>query len=66
MMPITVKLNSWEQEALQERFIMLNRKLAMKGIKPLTAESQVIHRILEMTLNKINVDENGNLRIEQN
>lgn len=63
-MAITVKLNSWEQEALRERFNLLNKKLVMKGMKPLTAESQVIHKILEMTLNKINVSEDGNLKIE--
>lgn len=63
-MAITVKLNSWEQEALRERFNLVNRKLVMKGMKPLTAESQVIHKILEMSLNKLNVDEDGNLKIE--
>lgn len=64
IMAITVKLNSWEQEALRERFNLVNRKLVMKGMKPLTAESQVVHKILEISLNKLNVDEEGNLKIE--
>lgn len=63
-MPQTVKLNSWEQEALEERFNLINKKLIMKGLKPLKSESEIVHKILEITINKINITENGNIIIE--
>ena len=63
-MSTNIKLNKWEQEALSEKLIQLNKKLVMKGHKPLTAESQIVHKILEMTLGKISVAEDGNIKIE--
>lgn len=59
----TVKLNKWEQEALGERLILINKKLAMKGYKTIPTESQIIHKILEMTINKIDIDSDGNIKI---
>ncbi|EXF55547.1 hypothetical protein J502_2955 [Acinetobacter sp. 1294596] len=64
-MPQTVKLNAWEQEALEERFNLINKKLIMKGFKPLKSESEIVHKILEMTLNKVGITENGSLKIEE-
>lgn len=64
-MSTNIKLNKWEQEALSERLILINKRLVMRGHKPMTAESQIVHKILEMTLNKINVDQDGNLKIEE-
>ena len=63
-MPQTVKLNSWEQEALEERFNLVNKKLIMKGFKPLKSESEIVHKILEMTINKVNITESGNIIID--
>lgn len=63
-MSTNIKLNKWEQEALSERLILINKKLVMKGHKPMTAESQIVHKILEMTLNKLSIDQDGNLKIE--
>jgi hypothetical protein len=63
-MSTNVKLNKWEQEALSEKLILINKKLVMKGHKPLKAESEIVHKIIEMTLNKITVTEDGNLKIE--
>lgn len=60
----TVKLNKWEQEALEARLNYLNKKLVMNGFKTLKSESQIIHKILEMTINKIDIDENGNIKIK--
>lgn len=59
----TVKLNKWEQEALSERLIVLNKKLAMKGYKTIPTESHIIHKILEMTVNKVDIDTDGNIKI---
>lgn len=63
-MPVTVKLNKWEQEALEARLMLLNKKLVMQGQKTIQGESTVVHKILEMTINKLNVDSNGNIKIE--
>lgn len=59
----TVKLNKWEQEVLEARLNYLNKKLIMNGFKSIKSESQIIHKIIEMTINKIDIDENGNLKI---
>lgn len=63
-MPQTVKLNEWEQEALEERFNLINKKLIMKGFKPLKSESVIVHKILETTINRINISESGNIIID--
>lgn len=62
-MTTAVKLNKWEQEALSERLIMLNKKLVMKGHKPIATESQIVHKILELAITKIDVTDDGNLKI---
>ena len=60
----TVKLNKWEQEALEARLNYLNKKLVMNGFKTLKSESQIIHKLIEMTVNKIDIDEDGNLKLK--
>ncbi|RZG76796.1 hypothetical protein [Acinetobacter sp. WCHAc060025] len=60
----TVKLNKWEQEALEARLNYLNKKLVMNGFKTLKSESQIIHKLIEMTINKIDIDEDGNLKLK--
>lgn len=62
-MSTAVKLNKWERQALSEKLIQLNKKLVMSGKKPLKAESEIVHKIIEMTLAKIEVRD-GNLVIE--
>lgn len=63
-MSTNVKLNKWEQEVLTEKLILLNKKLVMRGHKPLIAESEIVHKIIEMTINRIGISEDGNLKIE--
>lgn len=65
-MSTNIKLNKWEQEALSERLIVLNKKLVMRGHKPLSAESQIVHKILEITLTKVDVTEDGHIIIRDN
>lgn len=62
-MSTNVKLNEWEQEALSEKLITLNKKLVMKGKKPLKTESEIVHKVLEMTINKLTITEDGNIKI---
>jgi hypothetical protein len=37
---------------------------AMNGFKTLKSESQIIHKLIEMTINKIDIDEDGNLKLK--
>lgn len=62
-MTTAVKLNKWEQEALSERLIMLNKKLVMKGYKPLATESQIVHKIIELAITRVDITDDGNLKI---
>lgn len=64
-MPTHVKLNSWEQEALTNQLIHLNKKLVMSGYKPIKSESEIVHRILEMTLGKLEINDNGTIKITE-
>lgn len=64
-MTTAVKLNQWEREALSERLIMLNKKLVMSGHKPIATESQIVHKILELTIARVDVTEDGNLKISE-
>lgn len=65
-MPTHVKLNKWEQDALTSQLIHLNKKLVMSGFKPIKTESEIVHRILEMTLGKLDITEQGTLKIPPN
>ena len=60
----TVKMNKWEQEVLEARLNYLNKKLVMNGFKTIKSESQIIHKIIEMTVNKLDIDEDGNLKLK--
>lgn len=62
-MSTNIKLNKWEQEALTEKLITMNKKLVMKGYKPLKTESEVVHKILEITISKLIITEDGNIKI---
>lgn len=59
-----VKLNKWEIEVLEAKLNYLNKKLAMNGFRTLKTESEIVHKIIEMTINKTDIDESGNLKIK--
>lgn len=61
----TVKLNRWEQEALTEKLLLLNRKLALSGNKPMSTESEIVHKILELTLSRVSVKDDGTFYISE-
>lgn len=58
-----VKLNAWEQEALTTKLMVLNRKLALSGNRPMKTESEIVHKILELTIGKVNVKDDGTFYI---
>lgn len=43
--------------------IELNNELADKGLRGISKESELVHKILEMTIKKIEVSESGSLII---
>lgn len=57
----TVYLNDWEQKKLYKKMIELNNKLSEKGMRGISKESQLIHRILELTIDKLDVSESGTI-----
>lgn len=60
----SVYLNEWERKKLKKKMIELNDKLANKGMKGICRESQLVHKILELTIEKVEVSENGSLMIK--
>lgn len=59
----TVYLKKWEREALYKKMIELNNDLSEKGMRGISKESELVHKILEMTIKKVEVSESGNLII---
>jgi len=59
----TVYLKKWEREALYKKMIELNNDLSKKGMRGISKESELVHKILEMTIKKVEVSESGNLII---
>ena len=61
----TVYLKKWEREALYKKMIELNNELAEKGMRGISKESELVHKILEMTIKKLEISESGNLIIRE-
>lgn len=61
----TVYLNNWEQKKLYNKMLELNIKLTKKGMKNISKESQIVHRILELTIDKVELSENGTIILKE-
>lgn len=57
----SVYLNEWEQKKLYKKMIELNNKLADKGMRGISKESQLVHKILELSIEKLEVSESGSI-----
>ena len=57
----SVYLNEWEQKKLYKKMIELNNKLADKGMRGISKESQLAHKILELSIEKLEVSESGSI-----
>jgi hypothetical protein len=55
----SVYLNEWEQKKLYRKMIELNNKLAEKNMKGISKESQLVHKIIELTIERLEVSESG-------
>lgn len=61
----TIYLNNWEQKKLYNKMLELNIKLTKKGMKNISKESQIVHRILELTIDKVELSENGTIILKE-
>lgn len=61
----SVYLNDWEQKKLYKKMIELNNKLAEKGMRRISRESQLVHRILELCIDKLEVSESGSIILKE-
>ncbi|STZ55655.1 Uncharacterised protein [Moraxella lacunata] len=57
----SVALNEWEQQALYRKMVELNNKLADKDMRGISKESTLVHRIIELSLPKLDVSESGTI-----
>ena len=57
----TVYLNEWEQKKLYKKMIELNNKLSEKVMRGISKESQLVHKILELAIEKLDVSESGSI-----
>lgn len=60
----SIALNEWEQKKLYKKMIELNNKLADKDMRGISKESQLVHRILELTIDKLDISESGSIIIK--
>lgn len=59
----TVRLTDSEQEAVRKKAVAINKKLMEKNKQPLK-DSEVVHAVIELALEKLNVGSSGNLILE--
>ena len=57
----TVYLNEWEQKKLYKKMIELNNKLSEKEMRGISKESQLVHKILDLAIEKLDVSESGSI-----
>jgi len=62
-MPISIRLNEKEQELIRKKCIEINKKLVEKEKAPVR-ESELIHLVLEQSIQFAMVDKKGNLTID--
>lgn len=60
----SVYLNEWEQKKLHKKMIELNNKLEEKNMRGISKESQLVHKIIELTIERLDVSESGTIVIK--
>jgi len=61
-MAVTVRLNDSEQERLRRKAIELNKVLINRGLEPIK-DSELVHRILDQTIEAAEVSSSGEVII---
>lgn len=59
--PKTLALNEWEQKEAYRKMIELNNKLSEKGMRGISKESQLLHKIIEIALPRVDISESGSI-----
>ncbi|MCH7341477.1 mobilization protein [Acinetobacter higginsii] len=59
----TVRLTDAEQEAVRKKAVALNKKLMERNKQPMK-DSEVVHAVIELALEKLNVGSSGTLILE--
>jgi hypothetical protein len=62
-MPVTIRLSPWEQEALRNKCIEINKLLIKKGQEPLK-DSELAHKILEKSIGYTKLGVEGDIVID--
>ena len=57
----SIALNEWEQKKLYKKMIELNNKLSEKEMRGISKESQLVHKILELAIDKLDISESGTI-----
>lgn len=61
-MPVTIRLNDDEQEKIRKKAVEINKILISKGLQPLR-DSEIVHIIIEESINYLEVGESGKLKV---
>lgn len=61
-MPMTIRLNDQEQEAIRKKAVEINKILINKGLQPLK-DSEIVHIILKESIACLEVGESGKLKV---
>jgi len=64
-MAVTVRLNDTEQERLRRKAIELNKVLINRGLEPIK-DSELVHRILDQTIESAEISSSGEIIISLN
>ena len=59
--PKTQALNEWEQVEAYRKMIELNNKLSERGMRGISKESQLLHKIIELALPRVDISESGSI-----
>ncbi|ENX15453.1 hypothetical protein F889_02914 [Acinetobacter colistiniresistens] len=59
----TVRLTDAEQEAIRKKAVAINKKLMEKNKQPMK-DSEIVHAVLDLALEKINIGSSGALILE--
>jgi hypothetical protein len=59
--PKTLALNEWEQKEAYRKMIELNNQLSEKGMRGISKESQLLHKIIEIALPRVEISESGSI-----
>ena len=62
-MPASLRLTKDEQEALRKKSVEINKLLIQKGKEPVK-DSELAHKLLELSISYVNVNLSGELYLE--